>query len=413
MANIVKRAGSVMVSRNDTHLYYSNFVRDTPPSHAISTASLKPPPPLAHVMHDETVDHYFRFCPAHDNARRLLHATTPFARFTKHLLSEPKVLPDLFRNISHIFDYCGGDGDECVVAKPSALPIVLAFFCAQWRAIVLSTSDLWSRADFASCTHGGLELLKFWLSHTGTRVISVHFSFDPQKRRRCAWKFIAALAEHSAQWQDISFVFLHKDDLNIDQPFPLLRRLTLEFPHNGSDYPEEWAQIAVADLQDAPLLREGLCPNLVTCKLIWDTRTLGYSVDRITYVGLREIDLYGCNIPITLYVDFPALRRVRLHQDDYTKADDVEAYELFRDAAPNLSHLWLSTEGGFRAKDLCKLLGVTLDRVTELTLEYAVGGGAQLQIYGVLAMLRESATVEAQFNTCRAQDMDIRVVAEE
>ncbi|KAJ7780699.1 hypothetical protein DFH07DRAFT_693392, partial [Mycena maculata] len=47
-------------------------------------------------MVDETVDHYLHFCPAHEDARRAPHAVSPLARYSKHLLSDPDLLPDLF-----------------------------------------------------------------------------------------------------------------------------------------------------------------------------------------------------------------------------------------------------------------------------------------------------------------------------
>ncbi|KAJ7144376.1 hypothetical protein C8R44DRAFT_601547 [Mycena epipterygia] len=45
---------------------------------------------------EESVDHFLHFCPAHDHARRLLHATNPLAHYNKHLLADPEFLPDLF-----------------------------------------------------------------------------------------------------------------------------------------------------------------------------------------------------------------------------------------------------------------------------------------------------------------------------
>ncbi|KAJ7475330.1 hypothetical protein B0H11DRAFT_2235614 [Mycena galericulata] len=45
---------------------------------------------------NETVEHYLHFCPAHEGARRKLHATSRLARYSKHLLTDPTLLPDLF-----------------------------------------------------------------------------------------------------------------------------------------------------------------------------------------------------------------------------------------------------------------------------------------------------------------------------
>ncbi|KAJ6450599.1 hypothetical protein C8R45DRAFT_848881 [Mycena sanguinolenta] len=47
-------------------------------------------------LYEETVDHFLHFCSAHDAARRQLRAANRLAAHTKHLLSDPALLPDLF-----------------------------------------------------------------------------------------------------------------------------------------------------------------------------------------------------------------------------------------------------------------------------------------------------------------------------
>ncbi|KAJ7654880.1 hypothetical protein B0H17DRAFT_956629, partial [Mycena rosella] len=44
-------------------------------------------------MIDETVDHYLLFCPTHNAARQALRLANPLARYTNHLLTNPKMLP--------------------------------------------------------------------------------------------------------------------------------------------------------------------------------------------------------------------------------------------------------------------------------------------------------------------------------
>ncbi|KAJ7036119.1 hypothetical protein C8F04DRAFT_488102 [Mycena alexandri] len=85
-----------------------------------------------------------------------------------------------------------------MLARSSAIPLVLAAACV-WRAIALATPALWTSVDLPFCAEGSLKLLKFWLSHTACRPISVSLSFQPRKRRRRAWNIIAALAEYAAQ----------------------------------------------------------------------------------------------------------------------------------------------------------------------------------------------------------------------
>ncbi|KAJ7501420.1 hypothetical protein B0H11DRAFT_2373680 [Mycena galericulata] len=69
-------------------------------------------------MCDETVDHYLHSCPAHEEARRLLHATSPLARYSKHLLSDPKLLPDLFLYVQRTRRFHSVYGDFKPLERP-------------------------------------------------------------------------------------------------------------------------------------------------------------------------------------------------------------------------------------------------------------------------------------------------------
>ena len=52
-------------------------------------------------MHDDTVDHFLLFCPAHDQVRRLmLHEGGPDTQHKSRLLSQARMLPHLFRFIA-------------------------------------------------------------------------------------------------------------------------------------------------------------------------------------------------------------------------------------------------------------------------------------------------------------------------
>jgi hypothetical protein len=59
---------------------------------------------------EETVDHFLRFCAAHNHARRRLHAVSPLAQFSKHLLTDPDLLPDLFGYIQAVIYRARGKG---------------------------------------------------------------------------------------------------------------------------------------------------------------------------------------------------------------------------------------------------------------------------------------------------------------
>ncbi|KAJ6508649.1 hypothetical protein C8R45DRAFT_815700, partial [Mycena sanguinolenta] len=69
-------------------------------------------------LHDETVDHFLHFCPAHDAARRQLRAANRLAAHTKHLLSDPALLPDLFVYIQRTGRFHSVFGDFKSLERP-------------------------------------------------------------------------------------------------------------------------------------------------------------------------------------------------------------------------------------------------------------------------------------------------------
>ncbi|KAJ6577682.1 hypothetical protein B0H19DRAFT_1370806 [Mycena capillaripes] len=70
--------------------------------------------------HDETVDHYLHFCPAHDEARRQLRATNRLAAHSKSLLTDTDLLPDLFLFIQRSGSFHSVFGDFQPLERPEA-----------------------------------------------------------------------------------------------------------------------------------------------------------------------------------------------------------------------------------------------------------------------------------------------------
>ncbi|KAJ7263778.1 hypothetical protein C8J57DRAFT_1332690, partial [Mycena rebaudengoi] len=66
----------------------------------------------------ETVEHFLHFCSAHAAARRELHKAGRLARFTKHLLTDPKLLPDLFHYIQRSGRFHAVFGDFKEIPRP-------------------------------------------------------------------------------------------------------------------------------------------------------------------------------------------------------------------------------------------------------------------------------------------------------
>ncbi|KAF7373394.1 RNA-directed DNA polymerase from transposon X-element [Mycena sanguinolenta] len=69
-------------------------------------------------LYEETVDHYLHFCTAHDAARRQLRAANRLAAHSKHLLSDPKLLPDLFLYVQRTGRFHSVFGDFKLLERP-------------------------------------------------------------------------------------------------------------------------------------------------------------------------------------------------------------------------------------------------------------------------------------------------------
>jgi hypothetical protein len=69
-------------------------------------------------MANETVAHYLYFCSAHDDARQMLYAASPRNRYQRHLLNDPKRLPDLFAYVQRTRHFRSVFGDFKAIEPP-------------------------------------------------------------------------------------------------------------------------------------------------------------------------------------------------------------------------------------------------------------------------------------------------------
>jgi hypothetical protein len=68
--------------------------------------------------HEETVEHFLHHCPAHGAARRQLRASNRLASFSKSLLTDPDLLPDLFLYIQRTGRFHSVFGDFKELERP-------------------------------------------------------------------------------------------------------------------------------------------------------------------------------------------------------------------------------------------------------------------------------------------------------
>jgi hypothetical protein len=122
--------------------------------------------------------------------------------FNSALLASVRRMPPEI--ISEIFCSCLDDPrDADLRPRPNRVPLVLTRICRSWRAIALSTPELWSRLDI--CVEGfsplKMDLVKEWFARTGVHPLYLKI------RIRAPWlsnKWVEILQTSHSRWRHVS-----------------------------------------------------------------------------------------------------------------------------------------------------------------------------------------------------------------
>ncbi|KAJ7112501.1 hypothetical protein C8R44DRAFT_882272 [Mycena epipterygia] len=172
--------------------------------------------------------------------------------------SRPPALELPYELISQIFVYCLPLHRRVPPTRKRA-PLQLAQICSQWRAVVLSTPNLWSSIylEFpAGGPYDGIpillgipgaeavqdhtrDLLKLWLTRAADYPLSITLRCVG-KHTRLPGGLLDVIAQHSAHWARIELKLAKADFLDFNRisgPFPALRTLGISITDHHGELP--------------------------------------------------------------------------------------------------------------------------------------------------------------------------------
>ncbi|KAJ7496797.1 hypothetical protein FB451DRAFT_1549838 [Mycena latifolia] len=163
-------------------------------------------------------------------------------RSNPHLFCKPPsyalfVPPEI---LSHIFSFCGTES-LASVHDPACAPLVLAAVCRYWRAVALSTRELWTRVLIDGFYPGSKLLLEMWFARSGGLPMSVitHILDQPDASPDITWDLVdtICLPNHAAGVEQVLFMIPWSpavDSPTISGSFPLLKSLALAWSRTKS-----------------------------------------------------------------------------------------------------------------------------------------------------------------------------------
>ncbi|KAJ7320705.1 hypothetical protein DFH08DRAFT_818965 [Mycena albidolilacea] len=161
-------------------------------------------------------------------------------------------------------------------------PLLLCQICRHWRAIAIATPELWRAIQISVSRESGkavaqLELLKTWLSRSGSCPLSINFSFQTYDE-----EILRTAVLHSERWECADLLVFSRHLSLIQVAMPLLRHLTLGL--NLNPIPSE----PITLFDHAPHLKQVVLATSFEKSLI----TLPWG--QLTHLDAHMLDLEGC-----------------------------------------------------------------------------------------------------------------------
>ncbi|KAG8213789.1 hypothetical protein J3R82DRAFT_10501 [Butyriboletus roseoflavus] len=226
-------------------------------------------------------------------------------------LSPMRAVPD--QVLQEIFQHCLPD-DPYAVPDTHSAPLVLTHVCRRWRAVVQSTSELWSSIALHDRGVWNYELevqmVKRWLDRSRLRPIRMsitcppHTDFGPDRNASYSDVFQLAIA-HSAQLRDLCLnvnrTYLHH--LMDRASLPALQSIIISL-HSIHRVDESLESNTPAFLS---------APNLRCITLKGDGTSINL-LPRTIFSQITHLS-FDCNVALDLAVlfqDFPGLQHLTL-----------------------------------------------------------------------------------------------------
>ncbi|KAJ7728880.1 hypothetical protein B0H16DRAFT_1470269 [Mycena metata] len=299
--------------------------------------------------------------------REEMHATRHILRCEFALAPIRRIPPEVLSQIFLCYSDLLGDSHDCLDVAHGVW--LLGHICSHWRAVALSTPELWTSCNF-SCRRGkrnALALVDVRLERTKTRPLCIRFhclhgTSEDQRKSRCL-QIMGAFIAHCSQWSELEikvapsfYSAKQMDDLRHKIPnlrklhiigtffidprlrmnmitaftiAPRLHSVTLEsFDLWSINVALEWKQLASysGSVQASPMILQD-APNLVDCTFYQSipptpgTSTLGLTRPRTHQ--LRHLHLHAGSCRPEL-LTLPALQSLRTSAVDIPILQSLE-----------------------------------------------------------------------------------------
>lgn len=203
-------------------------------------------------------------------------------------------------------------------------PWTFGYVCSRWRTISLSATELWTHiyVDISTLVQKGEEsaksLLETYLSRSGSRLLSVHITFDEEMPRTIE-SALTILLSSSVRWRRLSI---------------LLPESALHFFHSIT---HNFPNLQQFDLQ----LLDDMEENEITAE------EFGSFLDNAPQLQTVSIG-DGFNDYLPLFVQMPILPWSQLLDFEiYENADPFNSARYILEACPQVQHMHLPTGSSY------------------------------------------------------------------
>ncbi|KAJ7473788.1 hypothetical protein B0H11DRAFT_1336314 [Mycena galericulata] len=316
--------------------------------------------------------------------REELHATRHIERCEFALAPIRRIPTEILQHIFLCYADLLGDNPPCIDVKGGVW--ILGHICSYWRAVALSTPDLWTACAFSCYPHkrprgccDAPSLVRTWFERAGRRPLSIRFNCDapaidqhPRDAKEVCKSVFEIVLDHRREWTDVQLgsapSFLSKLE-SVRNEFPSLKKLVLLIDTMGAFDETQTLSVfsGAPQLHDVSLHFIGSRSQQVLLPWRQIKSYKGpFSLNEASHVLSDAPDLVDCEIypgggdplpsnpllvhrlqnlhlmlsaPRPEFVTLPSLQRLRLSAIDDTMLPSVERLLQRSMAAPTSLHI--------------------------------------------------------------------------